>query len=243
MESKQNIKIFDKSFNIDSNYDLNKVKSFFEWTNKSDFKMYLREKRGNSYFEDNNEIFLTYPEEVVNIHYLRQVLGGIAGKYSEDYNLIHASGLILENKGIVFTGNRGSGKSTLVKLFPEDKIMDDDILGVTRSDIHLVGKMGSISYVYSGKKRLKYLISEPVAKKHSIDYIFMLDKRMDGGKVEELSPFIDRKYSNLNTLPKVLQKDYLSKSPIAVQGKVYLLGTGNKIFKTQKTIEKIIQNH
>lgn len=232
-----NIKIFDVILNISYQKSFENFIHLFEQSLENS-KIFIKIKfSSKEYFNYAGRKYkLSINTLLSNAHYLRQLLGSIAGQESVRYDLIHASGVVFNDKGIIFTGNSGSGKSTLSKLFPKSQILDDDILGITNKNMEIVGRNGSITSEVKKGKKLEYLISDNAIKSYSLNKIFLLDKNYDGGFIKEVSSFIPRNYSNMNTVPKIIQQNYLSKSPILVSSKVYLIGTNGNIKKTKEKI-------
>jgi energy-coupling factor transporter ATP-binding protein EcfA2 len=46
--------------------------------------------------------------------------------------LVHAYGVVLEGKGLVFFGRSGAGKSTVARALPEDGVLSDELVALRR---------------------------------------------------------------------------------------------------------------
>lgn len=158
----------------------------------------------------------------------------LAGLISKDYRSIHSAGFILKSKGILLIGKSGCGKSRLVSLFPDAKVLDDETL------------------LTDGRKmiRCSYRPSNPMLASNynllesSIDYIFILNKQKvpDALKpinIQELSysiTFDDR-------LPETFLEPYKGKSRIKVASPIYELGTKCDPRKSKELIESVLMDN
>jgi hypothetical protein len=158
----------------------------------------------------------------------------LAGLISKDYRSIHSAGFILKSKGILLIGKSGCGKSTLVSLFPDAKVLDDEILLTDGR------KMIRCSYYYSNTM----LAPNHNLLESSIDYIFILNKQ----KVPDaLKPINTQELSHSITfddrLPEAFLEPYKGKSRIKVSSPIYELGTKCEPRKSKELIESVLMDN
>lgn len=169
-----------------------------------------------------------------SIHTLIRNSAFLAGLISDNYRFIHGAGFIVKNKGILLIGKSSYGKSTLVSLFTDAKVLDDDIL-LTDGE-----KMIRCSYYHSNTQM------EPNHNllESSIDYIFILNKL----KVPDaLNPINSQELPHGITfddrLPETFLELYKGKSRVKFSAPIYELGTKCEPKKSKKLIESVLMDN
>ncbi len=196
-------------------------------------------------FADDDLLHLTQYRGKAGSHIIRQLVCFLAAYHSRAFDVVHATGLLVDprrNLGLLMVGTAHSGKSTLsAKL--GDIILDDDLMLVTRDKMRVAGKMGFVTYKHPESGR-KYLNPLPNGVKEAhIDLVFLLDKKQEGGTVLDVDNTIPRRYSALDDLPPALRTAYLQMSPIQVNAPIFRLGTRGKLPQTLELAKYIIDQH
>lgn len=200
--------------------------------------------------EDNRLIFHS---NQISGHLLRKLVLYWAGLHNESYRAIHGAGIVFtsytdaQKIGILIVGRHGAGKSTVAKKFASIgtiSFLDDDLLLVGTDNMMVGGKMGSITTLENGQKKLRYIPNGILS--FSIDLVLLLDKRIPGGKYKWIGysevNLIEGEYVVLDGLPRILQKEFLDKFPkLVVTAPVCLIGTMGKENILTRILKSIIQ--
>ena len=184
---------------------------------------------------------LTVMHQESNMHLFKRLMCYMLDLYSSEYSAIHGSGISLDNKGILFTGPSGHGKSTLAKAFSNSQILDDDLLILTENKMGVSGKFGTRTIKKEEYSYLKPIKGKNAIKSHQLDFAFLLDKRFKGGYCNEVENVIPRMYSHLTISPMLTRKQRLLKNS-EVNARVFVLGTNGNLEKTKESIEEIISS-
>ena len=166
-------------------------------------------------------------------HELRQNVAFLVGIISKKFWFIHAAGFIYKGKGIILIGNSGNGKSTLLSLFEEAQVLDDDHLF---TDGNIMRRVSNIGTKNNSSERLNDDITE-----HSIDYVFLLNNQKDPSSLQEINQrTISHEMAFDDRLPASFFMDYAKKPLIIFSCPVYELGTKSDPRRSKEIIESII---
>jgi hypothetical protein len=183
------------------------------------------------YYPENKT--LVYPTKRYSMHELRQLLSCGLDFQSSRYSAMHACGLVSEGRGMVFTGNRGAGKSTMRTFFPKATVLDDDVIIIDRNAMYVTGTCGAVTDLHD-HMRLHYQRSGPLESR--IHAVFLLDKTMPGGYLSQCDN-IPRTFSVFDALAPWMQQEYLSHNAIHVDVPVFRIGTDGS---PEQTCDRII---
>jgi hypothetical protein len=191
-----------------------------------------------SFSEEEGRLVITTPTP--SGHLLRQCVAFLVGYYSEGLDPLHGAGVIINDKGVAFVGNRKAGKSSIAASYPRNNVIDDDLLITNHTNISSVGFHGSVTLHDGETKRLLYLMDNPV--NHTLDRVFLLNNRLPGGTAQEKSRSIPRNYAIIDALPQSLIRLSLELGPIPVSCPVYEIGTCGGLEKTIECIDRCMDN-
>lgn len=121
---------------------------------------------GSFSLSENTGSFSVFPS-LYSIDSLLRLFFSVFLVLRHDGFLIHASSIIMEDKGYIFTGPSGAGKSTIVILKENLKILSDEIVAVKKDSNNF--------YVYGTPFMSKFVFGGLNAKA-KIDSIFFLNK-------------------------------------------------------------------
>lgn len=228
----------DMGIDFKSNVDISPHK-YFELTKQTTLQLNLFDADINQSVSDYGKLRVMSRD--IHTHQFKRLMCHMLDLYSNKYSAIHASGVALKGKGVLFTGPSGHGKSTLAKIFPDSTTLDDDLLILTEDEMSISGKFGTTTLGEGDERYLKPLKGENVIKKHKLDLVFLLDKRFKGGYCNEVDNIISRRYSHLTLSHKLTQRQRLLKNP-RVNAKVFVLGTNGELERTKGCIEEIVSS-
>ena len=116
---------------------------------------------------ENNTLKLPIINNYLELLTFTAAVGYLAGQHSREYRFSHSSGIIYRDKGILIVGNSGSGKTRISSLL-EEKIIDDDILLVSKNEMRSITKKG---YETQGNLRI-----ETDNNQGNVDGVLVLNK-------------------------------------------------------------------
>jgi len=172
-------------------------------------------------------------------YYARRYLSFFASLLSGDYNLIHAGGLQVNDKGIMIVGKSKSGKSTLVSDFlPDAKVIDDDMIMTDWETMYRTCKWGQ-SY------------KSPIHKNHMtlhdnfyscpLNFIVLLTHEIGAREIRDSSPEKIREVAFDNRLPEELRPLYLDHLSLPSNVPIYEVGTRGPDTVTKDTIMHLVE--
>ncbi len=172
-------------------------------------------------------------------HAFQLGVGMVADINSDTYNVVHGAASLYQEKAILFLGRGGSGKSTLSSIISDSKTIDDDILMLGSDFVETIGTYGYITTPKDGKK---YRLPTNISGKFEISNVFILDKKLPGGHIEQVTNELSRRYLVPDTLSQKNVNMYLTLPKVTLDDTIncYKIGTNGNLEETKQLVEDVV---